>query len=140
MSELIIGVDPGSHCGWAKFEDGHNIGLGVLNGPDEIFDWISEQQPTVWVCEDYKIRPPSGPTRWSHQWSSVFPIKVIGAIEYHGRTHGIPVVLQQPSIKRVAAGRSGLINYDTKKRGAHAMDAYLHASYYLNVTCRKNAI
>lgn len=125
--------------GWAYFESGHSVGMGTVEGDIAIYTWIAQQQPDIWIVEDYKIRPPQVNRGWDHRWNSVFPAKVIGAIEYWALSCGVPVILQQPSIKPVAAKRAGLINYDTKAKGkgVHQMDAYLHGMYYIHVTLKK---
>lgn len=135
----LLAIDPGLHLGWALFENGHSTGLGTVEGAIAIYNWIAQQTPSVFIIEDYKIRPAKVNRGWDHRWDSIFPAKVIGAIEFHANAYNIPVILQQPAIKPVAARRAGLIDYDTKAKGkgVHQLDAYLHGMYYLHVTLKR---
>lgn len=131
----MIALDPGTHCGYAIFENEFPVEFGTLHGEEEIYHWLKQQVAVdLFVVEDYKIRP-VGQKGFNHSWSNVFPAQVIGAIKFHATTYGIPVVLQQPSIK--AMGSKMAFNEEYKKRGDnHDKDAVIHGVYYLRV--RKN--
>jgi len=131
----IIGVDPGKNCGWATFRDGINEGVGVAVGDEEIWDFIDSSYPDVWVVEDYKIRSQRH-GGFDHEFQSVFPAQVIGAIKYKAAVHKELVVLQQPTIKRPAMGMLAGKAYQ-KKANNHALDAYLHAVYYIHMGAKK---
>lgn len=125
----IIGIDPGKNCGWCLLEDGIQLGLGVAVGEEEIWSFLNETKADIWVVEDYKIRSAKH-GGFDHEFQSVFPAQVIGAIKFHAATSGAQVVLQQPTIKRPAmAMLSGKVYQ--KKSNQHALDAFLHAYYYL---------
>lgn len=127
----VIGIDPGKHCGWASFIDGTNDGLGILEGEPEIWEFIRDTNPDVWVVENYKLRPyGTGGMKYDHAWSELFTIRVIGAIQYKAYVEKQEFVLQEPTIKRPAMGLLSGKVYQ-KKSNQHALDAYLHAYYYI---------
>lgn len=128
----IIGIDPGTHCGWAIFQDGANESLGVLNGDAEIWEFIAGNEPDIWVVENYKLRPyGTGGMKYTHAWSELFTVRVIGAIQYKAFISKQQFVVQEPTIKRPAmAMLSGKVYQ--KKSNQHALDAYLHAYYFMN--------
>ena len=124
----ILAVDPGKHTGWCRFIDGIATELGTVHGEEEIWPWIGKQRPGLWVIEDYKIRD-SQHGGFDHQWQSVFPSQVIGAIKFFAYNLGTPVILQQPSIKNAAAPMCTGKPYK-KQASKHHLDALLHGMYF----------
>lgn len=91
--------------------------------------------PDVWVVEDYKIRS-ARHGGFDHEFQSVFPAQVIGAIKFKAAMYNNKIVLQQPTIKRPAMAMLAGKVYQ-KKGNQHAIDAYLHAYYYLMQETKK---
>lgn len=129
MYKEILAIDPGKHTGWARFVDGINTEFGVLHDEAEIWPWLAVQVPNIFVVEDYKIRDETQ-GGFNHQFQSVFPAQVIGAIRFYAFVRGIPVVLQQPTIKRVASGMLTGKPYK-KQSNRHWWDAHLHGGYFI---------
>lgn len=133
----IIGVDPGKSCGWATFQDGNNEGLGIAQGEVEIWEFIRDNNPDVWVVENYKLRPyGTAGLKYDHAWSELFTVRVIGAIQYKAFCEKQEFVLQEPTIKRPALAMLAGKVYQ-KKANQHALDAYLHAFYYIYKGAKK---
>ena len=131
MYKEILAIDPGKHCGWARFIDGINSEFGVLHDEDEIWPWIGKQRTvSAWVVEDYKIRSAKH-GGFDHEFQSVFPAQVIGAIRFFAFNTGVPVFMQQPSIKNAA---SHILTGKPYKKQAnrHWWDAHLHGGYFIS--------
>lgn len=124
----FIALDPGASTGYAEFEDAYPVEAGVLKFGDEFNDWLDNQHPELWVVEDYIVRP-QNVAGYGHQWSKGEALQIIGAVKFHARSRMIPLILQQPSIKPMAAKMSGL-EYKKGKKGVHMNDALLHGSYF----------
>lgn len=129
LPKEILAVDPGTHCGFARFMDGIQTEIGTLHGEEEIWPWIGKQRPNLWVVEDYKIRDEKH-GGFDHQFQSVFPAQVIGAIKFFAWNCGIPVVMQQAQIKYAASPLVFGKPYE-KKSNKHWLDAALHGLYYI---------
>lgn len=130
MSKLVA-VDPGDSTGWAEYDIEAKMPsrFGIVKGEEEIWDWLDNESPDLWVVENFRVRPPKK-AGWvpANQWGEVFTIRVIGAIRFHARRSKVSVVMQEPNIKRVAEGWSGI----KEKDGAHEIDALLHGYYFLH--------
>lgn len=127
----FISFDPGKHTGWALFIDGIMKEFGTVYDEAEIYPFIFKlpKDLDLIVCEDYKIRDKEH-GGFDHQWQSVFPAQVIGAIRFYALIRGIPVVMQQPSIKSAACPM--LTGKPYKKQASkHHWDAFLHGGYYV---------
>lgn len=85
--------------------------------------------PDLIIAEDYKIRPVKN-KGYDHLWSSVLPVRVIGALEYYCLLHDIEFVLQGPEVKPMAAKMAGMTTW-TKLKSTHSIDAYLHGVHFL---------
>jgi hypothetical protein len=129
LSKEIIALDPGKHTGFAKFVDGIMTEFGVLHDEAEIYPWLVKQTPNLFVVEDYKIRDENH-GGFDHQWQSVFPAQVIGAVRFYALIRGIPVVMQQATIKRAAAPMCSGKPYK-KQANKHHYDAWLHGAYFI---------
>jgi len=125
----ILAIDPGKHCGWARFIDGIMKEFGTVHDEQEIYPWLIRQQPDLFVVESYFIRDEKH-GGFDHQFQSVFPAQVIGAVRFYALIRGIPVVMQQPSIKNAACPMLTGKPYK-KQQNKHHWDAFLHGGYYI---------
>lgn len=130
MYKEILAIDPGTHCGYARFIDGIVKDFGTLHKEEEIWPWIGKQRPDIWVVEDYLIRSAKH-GGFDHEFQSVFPAQVIGAIKFFAFNTGVPVVLQQPSIKNAASHILTGKPYK-KQSNRHWWDAHLHGGYFIS--------
>ena len=131
----VIGIDPGGTTGWSVIEDNELKTAGQVKA-EHFMHWLSNL-PTdfdTMVVEDYKIRPDQLVGNYQHTWSSGQTLRFIGALHFWAYNNGINFVLQQPAIKPVAAGWTGL-EYTKGKKDMHHVDASLHAAYYLVSKC-----
>lgn len=129
----FIAIDPGGTTGWAEFNDGILQDLGELKAED-FYPWLELKKPHIWVVENYRIRPAQMSKGFGHQWSSVVPAQIIGAVRYRAYLTKAEVVLQEPSIKPLGAKCAGL-EYTTNVKLQHQTDALYHAFFYM----RKNS-
>lgn len=129
LPKEILAIDPGKHLGWARFIDGIMKEFGTLHDESEIYPWLIIQHPQLFVVEDYKIRDKEH-GGFDHQWQSVFPAQVIGAVRFYALIRQIPVVMQQPSIKNAACPMVTGKPYK-KQSNKHHWDAFLHGAYYI---------
>lgn len=131
----VLGIDPGGTTGWAVIED-LELQLAGQVKADNFHFWLSNLATDfdVIVVEDYKIRPDKLIGHYDHAWSSGQTMRFIGALQYWAYANGIKLELQQPVIKPVAAGWTGL-PYIKGKKDMHHVDATLHAAYYLVNRC-----
>jgi hypothetical protein len=125
----ILAIDPGKHCGFARFIDGIQVEVGVLHDEGEIYPWLIKQTPSLFVLEDYKIRDEKH-GGYDHIFQSVFPAQVIGAFRFYALIRNIPVVMQQASIKNAAAPMILQKPYK-KQANRHYFDAFLHGMYFI---------
>lgn len=137
----VLAMDPGGTTGWALFEDNKVVRFG--NTPqDNFYEWLNSVQanlaPDYIVVEDYLIRPEKlTGSSYTHVWSSGQTIRFIGAVVFYGVQTKIPVTLQQPAIKPVAAKLTG-IPFKRGKKGVHHLDAMLHGGYFLITELKVN--
>jgi hypothetical protein len=125
----ILAIDPGKHTGYALFVDGIMKEFGTLHDEAEIYPWLVSQKPDLFVVEDYKIRDERH-GGFDHQFQSVFPAQVIGAVRFYALIRTIPVVMQQPMIKNAACPMLTGKPYK-KQSNKHHWDAFLHGGYYI---------
>ena len=127
-----IAIDPGDTTGWATFTQVQRLPLAMGEWDvDDYLNHVAEATYGLWVIEDYIIRPKSVQHGYEHQWNKGTALRLIGAVELRARQLHAVVVKQQPSIKPIAAAKSG-VPYTPKKRGTHMFDAILHGSHYLD--------
>ena len=133
MEERYYAVDPGVTTGWALFIDGIPVEMGEVETDktlENFCEWLNRCQPvSLWVVEDYLIRPAPLTHGYAHQWNPAIASRVIGAINFRAYGDAAEVILQQPSIKPQASQLSG-IPYVKGKPGQHKFDAILHGVYY----------
>jgi len=125
----ILAIDPGKHCGYARFVNGLQVEVGTLHDEEQIWPWLIKQNPGLFVVEDYKIRDERH-KGFDHSFQSVFPAQVIGAIKFYAAIRGIPICLQQPTIKSAASAMVTKQPYQ-KRANKHYWDAFLHGAYYI---------
>lgn len=125
----IIATDPGKHMGYAIFVDGLQKEIGVVHGEEEIWPWLIQQKCDLMIIEDYKLRDEKH-GGFDHQFQSLFPSQVIGALKFYCSIRGIPYVLQQPQIKYAACPLLFGKPYE-KKSNKHHIDAVLHGLYWI---------
>ena len=128
----ILGIDPGKSTGWAIIEITNKeikpVDQGVEKEGEVRHIHTLIEQVDIVVCEDFKLRPDKA-RRGVFDYSSMIAPQVIGKIELLCDITGTTLAKQQPSVKPVAYGFSGL-KYVPGKKGAHWQDAYSHAVYY----------
>lgn len=122
----VIGIDPGVNNGYAIFVDGIINSFGTLQYGAELFDWLEEQSPNIFVVEEYIIQP----KRYDHQMDKGIPMRAIGAIQYQANRCGAVFALSPAAIKPGAYAHMGA-KYIKGKRGMHYMDAIAHAHEYM---------
>lgn len=128
MTLNFTAVDPGGTTGWADFEDDTPVRGGEVSR-EEVTEFIVARSPDLWVVESYIIRPAALTGGYQHTWNKGEALQIIGMIKAMAQLKGIPVIMQQPSIKPMAAKMAGL-PYKKGKKGTHMFDAMLHGTYY----------
>lgn len=121
-------IDPGKFIGWAKFENEMPVTVGVFEYDETFFDWLSDENPDLFVMENYIIRPSHQARGYKHQWGKGEALQVIGAVKFHTRQRGIPLVLQEASIQPISSKRSG-VPYK-KGQSNDINSAVLHGSHW----------
>lgn len=130
----VLAIDPGAvHCGVALFENGE-------------CSWASEGTPKsveyaittlayvggldVVVIESFRLSPTGAKALVGDALGTV---EVIGVVRYLCRLYGLPLVEQQPNIKRATERilKAKGIALKSKGQGPHAKDAELHGWCYL---------
>lgn len=131
----ILAVDPGKNNGVALGEIiDSKITLryaGVLQ-PDKYYEFlqkiIREELPVdEIVLEDWKTRPKEA-RAGAFDFDTMLTARMIGATDFVGFLLGIPVILQQASIKPVGYGYSGQ-KYVKNAQNRHHLDAAAHLIY-----------
>jgi hypothetical protein len=130
----LIAVDPGGTTGWARFETPSQkpVEIGEVV-KDKLYSWLELQtnHGTIWVVEDYIIRPPSRRQGGhDHFWNKGDTLRLIGAIQYHAHIHQQLFYLQQPSIKPLAYKQMGA-EYVKGKPNMHIKDAVAHGVHFI---------
>lgn len=135
---LLLCLDPGETCGWARFLDGNLVDCGQLplgkTGQEELFNFIkgavlgSEGDTTV-VCENYKVYEHR---KDQHVGSDVVTLQYIGVIKLACSLMSLPLVMQM-------AWQAKQFQTDDKLKQwglyqvamKHANDAIRHGCYYI---------
>lgn len=125
----ILAIDPGKHCGYARFIEGIQKEMGVLHGEEEIYPWLIQQHCDLFIIEDYKLRSKEH-GGFDHEFQSLFPSQVIGAFRFYALIRGIPVVMQQPQVKYAASPMIFGKPYK-KQQNKHWLDAHLHGAFWI---------
>ena len=133
----LLSIDPGETTGWAQFTNGKlagsgmievkklglgSLGIFVMTNPNIVnFDYV--------VIEDYKIYPHM---LRQHIMSTVFPVKVIGALQFMFEIEKIPVIMQMASTGKGFCSDERLKEWGYWIKGQkHSRDAVRHGCYWL---------
>lgn len=134
----LLAIDPGKMTGWAEitYTDSEITSMNTMEVPmDTIWELLGgvlddedRTKPDVIVIEDFKITAGTGKLG-SPDWS----LRIIGAAEYLGFKHGIPVVKQYPSNAKAFSTNDKLRAVQMWHKGGagHANDALRHAMLYM---------
>ena len=134
----LLSIDPGKMTGWAEIDytKSEITSMNTMEVPmDTIWELLGNvlddedrTKPDVLVIEDFKITTGTGKLG-SPDWS----LRIIGAVEYLGHKHGIPVVKQFPSNAKSFSTNDKLRAVDMWHKGGagHANDALRHAMLYM---------
>jgi hypothetical protein len=133
MSELLCAVDPGGTTGWAVYDiqSQQPVEMGETKA-DNISPWlVSMNGISIWVVEDYFVRPPSMQKGgYDHSWDKGETLRIIGKIEHNSFLTSSEFHLVQPSQKVMGYKRIGM-EYKKGKGGMHMYDALAHGKLWL---------
>lgn len=127
-----LSFDPGITTGWAQFNaKGELKGLGQVDilGLYAMLEalYIRQHPLQAVIVEDYKLFQHKA---MQQSGSRLETVKVIGALEAFAHRAGVALVLQPPTIKRIAEKWSGM-KPPSNHSISHQIDAYNHGYYYL---------
>lgn len=137
IPEHVLSVDPGETTGFAIFRKGKLETYGQLEVKKKkinILEVLVINNSSVInynyvIIEDYKVYPTK---LKEHILSGIFPVKVIGALEYIFSLHNIPVVLQMADTAKSFVTDDKLKEWGMWIKGQeHARDAIRHGVYWL---------
>lgn len=123
----LVAFDPGLTTGWALFEEGQVSKVGESKWEDELFTLFKFeyiQTADLFIVEDFLLQKER-----NQRWTRLETPQVIGAIKLRAHQLGVPVVMQQPSIKPVAF--KWMETEKPKGHAPHYLDAVAHGNYYL---------
>lgn len=129
--ETYLAIDPGGTCGWALFSTttGRPLHIGEVPRGPAFFNLLRNTDCDYYVVENYRNRPPEDRGKklqsYAPKWDEALTARDIGAVEYYADLMGRPIILQEPSIKPLAAKRFGLPN-----DSSHQMNAVLHGAFH----------
>lgn len=135
MGSRFVAIDPGVTSGYALFDEGKPLHMGEVTTEKDLRafnEWLDDDEYNdieVWVVEDYIIRIDPQYKGFNHRFDQGIALRVIGAITHRAYGNGGEVVLQQPSILPIAAGRIGF-PYNPKKHVQNQHSAILHGMHY----------
>jgi hypothetical protein len=129
----LLAIDPGEkYCGVALFTYDLNDILAVLTATWDPETLYRKLEHAVLldrvVLERYVIYP------WAlkqHGFASVPTIEVIGVVKHLCKKTGLPITLQNASIKKQAEGMLRLGGLEVLGSTRHERDAYLHGMFWL---------
>lgn len=122
---------------WTLLGDGWNALDHPLNSEAFLRSDATLEELTVpvgrIVCEDFKIYPKEA-RMGALDWDPVRTARVIGAITFMCRLHGVPLILQGADIKKAAqAAGAEELYYRPLKENRHQNDAIQHFVFFTNV-------
>jgi len=118
---IYMGVDPGKTTGIAVFNESKLLFTCEAKNAATVIKLINQYRPQTIVMEDFFVRR-GKPADYKA------PIKLIGVIEYHCMSRDILIVMQSPSILRLA------LKFVPKDAyGPHERSAIAHVMYYLKI-------
>ena len=126
----VLALDPGLTTGYAFVVDGELVDTGQLPGDVCLLhDLITEKQPSVVVCEDFRLYP------WkskSQSWSTMPVPTLLGAVELSCRLRDIPFTKQTPRAAKQKYPDAVLKEIGWyRRKGPHSRDAVRHAALYV---------
>lgn len=140
----VLAIDPGMTTGYCVFDyvmthvddiyiyclsDSGIIKVDKETGWDPIVDKIQQVNPSVVVCEDYRIYPSKDKV---HVLSSVDTVRIIGAIEYMCHHEHFSLVKQMASVHKGFVTDEKLKEWWLYKGiNRHSRDAVKAAIYFL---------
>ena len=138
---MYLAIDPGGTTGWALFDEkGDTKGIGKIKGHDDFLDWLEdtvhlhEPPVKVFILENYKVGR-SGGSQFTHSFSDVPTLQLIGAIKRVAKKANITIVEQSPNEMYIGLRYIGLWSlYRAGGKAAHVPDeqsALAHGVYYL---------
>ena len=121
---IVLGLDPGETTGYVvlRFEEGNDLPAEVLR-VGEVDMWIGlerlflEFQPDQVACEAFRLYPWMAKTK---TWNTFPTVEVIGVIKYLAQKYGVPVKMQNASMKKAC-------RKSPKHPSPHVKDAARHA-------------
>lgn len=137
MSTRIAAIDPGDvHVGVCYWVDGAPLDMFETT-PDQICNRLELFRPHTIVLESFHLRPEKAKAQ---TYSKMSTPELIGKITVTAGYIGANIILQQPSLRKVAFVSPFWKNYiknNGKPKSRHAVDAMGHAFYYHHFN-RKN--
>lgn len=137
-SSIYLAIDPGDSTGWATFnyDTGETLGFGKIKGHDAFLDWLEEIEgiKTI-ILENYKVGR-SGGSQFTHSFSDVPTLQLIGAIRRVAKKRHWTIVEQTPNDMYMGLRYLGLWSHyrGPGKAKIHVPDdqaALAHGVYYL---------
>lgn len=133
---LAASIDPGKHVGFALWDlagdDGPEcvwaVEFTIAEAEDEIYSRVAYNRPvrdvvTHIYIEEFRLR---GGRDALQQQGSDFPAsRLIGSLQFIGRTFRVPVTLVSPGVRAAALERATAlgITWPSYGHGGHAKDA-----------------
>lgn len=140
---ILYSFDPGKTTGFAKWilDDGgkNDFTMPVSFGELSIVQlykflddltWDEVVNDIAFIYENYRIRNNPKHRGFNHQWNTGDTLRVIGAIEFRAYQMQIPIHSQEPNVRSVGAGFSGLA-HDPNKHDKDHISAMKHGYYYM---------
>lgn len=130
-----LAIDPGDNTGWCSFDQAGQVHqFGEIKGHDAFLDWLEDQQPTVVICENYRVGR-SG-NQFTNSFSDVPTLQLIGAIKRYCTKKGIQLVMQDTQSLWMGLRMLGLYQQyrlpnGKKKHPPDKISAMAHGVYYL---------
>lgn len=140
VPERLLALDPGETTGWCLFKQGQLFHWGqqdckkpgyktAIPDGNAILKLFADTQPTVVVCEDYRIYAQKSET---HIGKTLFTPKLIGMIDLHCEMQNLPVTYQMASAAKGFCKDDKLKRWGFYEEGLkHSRDAIRHACYFL---------
>lgn len=131
----ILCFDPGHTTGWAFFKGTELTEAGQIKtddmetAPHRVRELFQKFDPTVVICEDYRIY------KWrmeEHVGSQVLTTRVIGSIETLCAFDFIPIIKNMAVTAKRFVTDAKLVEWEMYRKGErHARDAIRHGCYYI---------
>lgn len=131
---IIVVFDPGESTGWVAQDTTTGRLMGGTCPKDhlKVAEILEHYKPAEVCIESFMLYPGKAQ---SLAWNTFYPCEVIGVIKYWCMLHNVPLIEQQPSIKKYAGGFQDDLKlmepYPSQVITEHTRDAYLHLKYLL---------